>query len=247
MADGTSIAASLGFAKQWLEKNKDDLVAKVLSFVPQPKDGRGIVATKALFNGVIQFDFSDGTSEHVGPFVGPRGPQGPSVKGDPGSQGPEGPKGVGFNTRGSWQRGTTYFGPSDEYPYIDWVTHKGSSWYAADPNGVADEPGRGTGWGVLAAKGKQGTDGSGAYGGVAQNTVVTFSGAQEMAYTVRIDFVSDSAMYRGEADPGASESDAKWRIKYVTFGADGDVTELWAGGTADFNKVWADRLTLTYM
>lgn len=62
----------------------------------------------------------------------------------------------------------------------------------------------------------------------------------------RSDFVGDTIIYRGEALPGASESAAVWRIKRIEFGTGGDVTEKWAAGNADFDKVWADRASQEY-
>lgn len=70
---------------------------------------------------------------------------------------------------------------------------------------------------------------------------------EEQMYSKRVDFVSDTLLYRGEAEPGASDTAPLWRIRRTTFGAvDGDVDERWAGGDALFDKIWADRLTLTY-
>lgn len=78
-------------------------------------------------------------------------------------------------------------------------------------------------------------------------TAGTDQGADDMAvYTKRTDFISDSVFYQGEALPGSAESAAAWRIKRVTLGVDGDVTEVWAGGTAAFDKVWDDRAALSY-
>lgn len=70
---------------------------------------------------------------------------------------------------------------------------------------------------------------------------------EDMQYTKRIDWISDSQLYKGEAQPGTSESAASWRIKRITIGADDDVTEVYAGGTAEFDKVWANRASLTYV
>ena len=78
--------------------------------------------------------------------------------------------------------------------------------------------------------------------------VTTIAGAIDMAANAkRIDFIGDTLMYRGEAAPGALETDPVWRIKRVEFGADGDVTETWANGSADFSNAWADRASLTYV
>ncbi len=69
---------------------------------------------------------------------------------------------------------------------------------------------------------------------------------EDMSYSKRVDFVSDSIIYRGEAVVGSSESSPVWRIRYITLGVDGDVSETWASGNANFDKVWADRALLSY-
>lgn len=78
--------------------------------------------------------------------------------------------------------------------------------------------------------------------------IAIIQGALDMGspQTRRIDFVGDTVIYQGEAAPGASESAAVWRIKKVTFGVDGDVTTVWAGGVSDYNFAWDDRATLSY-
>ena len=69
---------------------------------------------------------------------------------------------------------------------------------------------------------------------------------EDVTYSKRIDFVTDSELYRGEAQVGTGESSSTWRIRKIVLGSDGDVTETWAGGTADFNKSWNLRTTYTY-
>ncbi|MDV7393027.1 hypothetical protein RZS08_16770, partial [Arthrospira platensis SPKY1] len=64
--------------------------------------------------------------------------------------------------------------------------------------------------------------------------------------TKRIDFVNDSEFYRGEALPGTSENNPAWRISFVVIEGDGDVSEKWAEGNSNFDKVWVDRAILTY-
>lgn len=66
-----------------------------------------------------------------------------------------------------------------------------------------------------------------------------------MQYARRVDFVGDTVIYRGEADPGSSESSAVWRIRRITFVGE-DVVEEWAGGEDTFDKVWTSRLALSY-
>ena len=62
----------------------------------------------------------------------------------------------------------------------------------------------------------------------------------------RTDFVGETTIYKGEAQVGASEGSAVWRIRQLLIGVDGDVTEIWAGGTALYDKVWTSRLTYSY-
>lgn len=69
---------------------------------------------------------------------------------------------------------------------------------------------------------------------------------EEMAYAKRTDFATESLIYRGEAAVGSATSASVWRIRRLTLAADDDVTEEWAGGTAEFDKIWDDRASLTY-
>lgn len=68
----------------------------------------------------------------------------------------------------------------------------------------------------------------------------------EVPYSKRIDFLNDGLLYRGEAQPGAIESNPVWRIRRITIGPDGDTLEEWADGDASFSKRWSDRATLSY-
>lgn len=69
---------------------------------------------------------------------------------------------------------------------------------------------------------------------------------EEMPYSKRTDFASESLIYRGEAAPGSEESSPVWRIRRLTISVDDDVTEEWADGDANFDNVWADRIALNY-
>ena len=69
---------------------------------------------------------------------------------------------------------------------------------------------------------------------------------EDVVYSKRIDFINDDLLYKGEAPVGSTESNALWRIRQITVGADGDVTEVWAGGTAEFDKAWSQRLSYSY-
>lgn len=69
---------------------------------------------------------------------------------------------------------------------------------------------------------------------------------EEMPYAKRIDFISDDVLYKGEAAVGSLESSPVWRIRKIIIGVDSDVSETWANGTSTYDKIWADRLTLTY-
>ena len=52
--------------------------------------------------------------------------------------------------------------------------------------------------------------------------------------------------YIGEATPGTALSSALWRIKKVVETGP-DVTITWADGNSDFDNIWDDRLSLTYI
>ena len=65
-------------------------------------------------------------------------------------------------------------------------------------------------------------------------------------YATRTDFASTTIAYVGEAIPGTLDSSASWRIKRLTLGLDDDVVTEWAGGNANFDKVWNDRASLSY-
>lgn len=68
----------------------------------------------------------------------------------------------------------------------------------------------------------------------------------EMTWARRTDFVGDDVVYRGEASVGSTESSSVWRIRKLTIAEDGDVAETWAGGTANFDKIWNDRASEVY-
>ena len=69
----------------------------------------------------------------------------------------------------------------------------------------------------------------------------------ELVYSKRVDFVSDSELYKAEAAVGSLENSAVWRIRKIVLSADGDVTETWAAGSADFTKQWNLRTSYTYV
>lgn len=72
------------------------------------------------------------------------------------------------------------------------------------------------------------------------------SEGDEIVYSKRIDFISDNEMYKGEAAVGSLESASVWRIRRVTIANDSDIVETWAGGNANFDKTWANRLSFSY-
>jgi hypothetical protein len=70
---------------------------------------------------------------------------------------------------------------------------------------------------------------------------------EEIVYSKRVDFISDNLLYKGDATIGSLTSAPVWRIRQISIASlDGDVTEIWAGGSALFDKVWDNRLNLTY-
>lgn len=64
-------------------------------------------------------------------------------------------------------------------------------------------------------------------------------------YTVRIEQVDANTIYRGEAEPGSSESMTVWRIQRISISGT-TTTVLWAGGNKTFTNRWTDRASLSY-
>lgn len=79
--------------------------------------------------------------------------------------------------------------------------------------------------------------------GTGTTTIVS---EDEMVYSKRVDFITEGLLYKGEAVVGSSETDAVWRIRKIVIGVDGDVTETWADGSANFSQVWSTRSLATY-
>lgn len=74
----------------------------------------------------------------------------------------------------------------------------------------------------------------------------TPGGEEDMPYAKRVDFVSDTEFYKGEAAVGEQTSAASWRIQKTILGNDGDVTVTWADGNSNFDNVWDNRVSLSY-
>jgi len=83
-------------------------------------------------------------------------------------------------------------------------------------------------------------------GGILTNQINNNYLEEEVVYSKRVDFISDLLLYRGEGSPGILTSAPTWRVRRITIAVDGDVTEEWADGNADFDKIWDDHLSLSY-
>lgn len=75
---------------------------------------------------------------------------------------------------------------------------------------------------------------------------INSSSGEDMPFAKRVDFVSDTLIYKGEAEVGSYDIDPVWRIHRIVLGADDDVTETWANGTSSFSHSWIDRATYPY-
>ena len=64
-------------------------------------------------------------------------------------------------------------------------------------------------------------------------------------YSIRIEQVDANTIYRGEAEPGSSESMTVWRIQRITISGS-STSVLWASGNKNFTNRWTDRASLTY-
>jgi len=71
---------------------------------------------------------------------------------------------------------------------------------------------------------------------------------EEVPFAKQVNFISDNLLYRGEADPGTLTSAATWRCRKITIDAtDSDITETWANGDSNFDKIWDNHLSFTYI
>lgn len=62
----------------------------------------------------------------------------------------------------------------------------------------------------------------------------------------KLDQVSSTLAYVGEASPGVGESEPKWRIGRLVTDTNGSVELLWAEGHGGFVHAWTDRANLPY-
>ena len=70
----------------------------------------------------------------------------------------------------------------------------------------------------------------------------------ELEGTVLLTYdANNNPIYLGEAAMGTLSSEAKWRIRKLTYDVNNNVTAIkWAGGNTRYDKVWDDRTTLAY-
>ena len=75
--------------------------------------------------------------------------------------------------------------------------------------------------------------------------VLTEEDIGAVQYIKEVDWVGDTTVYIGEADPGTTTSQALWRIKRTVFTGD-DSETLFAGGNENFDNVWDNRAGFSY-
>lgn len=63
--------------------------------------------------------------------------------------------------------------------------------------------------------------------------------------SLKLDQVTSTVFYVGEATIAASTSGAMWRIRKIDTTTGVDVK--WADGNAHFDNVWDDRAAITYL
>lgn len=70
--------------------------------------------------------------------------------------------------------------------------------------------------------------------------------ALALPYALQLDEVG-TYTYVGEADPGSATSAAVWRIKRLDESSTNpELIIKWASGNDNFDKIWDNRLSLTY-
>lgn len=68
----------------------------------------------------------------------------------------------------------------------------------------------------------------------------------ERPYSVRIAYSGVNPVYIGEAVPGSLTSEAKWKIKKLTYSGDNVSSILWADGNNKYDNIWDNRAILDY-
>ncbi len=70
----------------------------------------------------------------------------------------------------------------------------------------------------------------------------------EQEGTILLDYdVSNNPIYVGEAAIGVGASEAKWRIRKLTYDGSNNVTAIqWAQGNTRYDKIWDNRATYAY-
>ena len=210
-----------------------------------------------------------GDKGDVGPKgdIGPMGPQGPKGdKGDPGPMGPQGPKGD-MGPRGEQGPPGKDAEPINIEPYLEKIKDQYQKLQSALVSRInnalsSDQVGGSSGGGSARILDNDDVEFK-RLSEVAENCVLIFDATKkkfvvkdllefigtiqagvEVQYNKLID-VDGNFTYVGEAVPGTLPSENKWRIKRIEqMGSDTAI--LWASGSAEFNKVWNDRLTYTY-
>lgn len=76
---------------------------------------------------------------------------------------------------------------------------------------------------------------------------VTVTNPSSGPQATRLDVVSDTVTYVGKAPPGTATNAAAWQVYRMTSNAEGDLTIEYADGDGEFDNVWNDRATLTYI
>ena len=61
-----------------------------------------------------------------------------------------------------------------------------------------------------------------------------------------IDYDGDNPIYVGEAEPGSSIYEAKWKILKIDYVGNNPISVLFADGNTNFDNVWDDRTSLSY-
>jgi len=64
-------------------------------------------------------------------------------------------------------------------------------------------------------------------------------------YQQKLDYVGGTQpIYIGWATPGVADTDAKWKIRKLTYDANNNVTNIqYANGDVGFGQIWANRAT----
>lgn len=69
---------------------------------------------------------------------------------------------------------------------------------------------------------------------------------QMESFSKRVEKIFEET-FIGFAEPGSETSEAKWQIRRISFDSNGNLSQRFAQGDVEFDNVWDDYASLSYL